>query len=270
MIGARDRLSLPDGVELHDDGLRDHVRGETFALNGTAVATLRSATPAAAARTVARVYAVDEPRALDDVLSFCALLNARLLLNVSARGGAIVVLWRRAARASLLAPHGLLPTALARRRAVDTTDVRAIVRSGLRALALPASSLGTVASLGFALALAAAGALSIAFALAVGVALAVAVVVHELAHLLALRGVPSCVVTRGGRVSVVHRASTPRRILVVAASGPVAGLLLASCLLGVMTLYPSAELGIAAAVLAANALGLTTCTQDGRTLCGLP
>ena len=270
MIGADDRLALPVGVELCEGRLRDHMRGETFTLNDTAIATLRSATPAAAAKAVAVAYEIDERHALDDVLAFCARQNERLLLNVSPRAGAAAVLVRWAFRAPLLLPHGVLPTVPARRRDVDTDEVGAIVRSGVTALAGPAVVLGIIAAVGSGLLFAALGAAAATLAPAVGAALATAVVVHELAHLVALRGVPACVVTRGTRISVLHRALTPHRRRAVAASGPGAGLIVAACLLGALTVLPSVELGVAATVLSANAAGLTTCTRDGRTLCGLP
>jgi hypothetical protein len=102
-----------------------------------------------------------------------------------------------------------------------------------------------------------------------GIAIAAAVALHELAHLAALRGVPACIVVRGFRASVVHRAVSPRRTRAVAASGPAAGIALALCVVGLTCVRPSTEGGAAALVCFVNAVGLTVASRDGRALCGL-
>ena len=92
-------------------------------------------------------------------------------------------------------------------------------------------------------------------------------VVHELGHLVLLRGVPACVVVRGLRVSLLHRRLGPRREVGVALGGPGAGIALAAAALLAVELYPCVELAAVALVEAIQLLGLTTLTHDGRRVC---
>ena len=269
MIGPRDRLSLPVGVELREAALHDVVRPGSVPVNGTGLAVLAASTPEEAAGELERRYGIDAGAALDDVLRFCAELNARLLLNVAPHGGRAALACRWVRRAPLVLPFGLLPTVPTTRRPVDTTGAYALARSASRALAPFTIVLLAAGTLVSTLLLAAVGVVAPALAVALGVGIAGTVLLHELGHLAALRGVPACVVTRGVRVAIVHRAVSRARARVVAASGPVAGLALAGCLVAALGATPSGELGAVSLVALLNALGLTVLSHDGRTLCGL-
>jgi hypothetical protein len=270
VIGPHDRIRLPEGVELRDGALVDVVRLSTMPVNAAGLATLAEPTPLEAAGALSRRHGIDADTALRDVLRFCAELNARFLLNVAARGGRVAVAWRWLGRVPFLLPLGLVPTLPTARRAVDTTSVRSLARTAPAALVRFALLLLVTGAGSATLLLGAAGAASRTLAVTLGVAISGSVAVHELAHLAALRGVPACVVTRGLRIAVVHRAASRRRTRAVAASGPAAGLALGACLVGLVYAWPSSELGAAALVALSNALGLTVVSRDGRTLCGLP
>jgi hypothetical protein len=269
MIGPQDRLALPAGVELRDDALHDVVRACSVPLNRTGFAVLGASTPGEAAAELERRYGVEARTALDDVLRFCADLNARLLLNVAAHGGRVALVRRWLLRLPCLLPLGVLPSAPTARRPVDTTRARSLARSAPRALGPFVALLLVSGMLVPALLLAAVGVVAPTLAGALGAAIAGSVLVHELAHLAALRGVPACVVTQGFRIAVVHRAISLRRTRGVAACGPVAGLVLAACLLAALWVVPSSELAATALVSLLNALGLTVLSSDGRALCGL-
>jgi hypothetical protein len=87
------------------------------------------------------------------------------------------------------------------------------------------------------------------------------VLLHELGHAAALRGVPHVLVRRGLAPRLLHPQLPPGRLLAVAAAGPLspafAGLALAHVA------------GIASLPLAAHALALTVAAPDGRNACGL-
>jgi hypothetical protein len=252
MIRPDDAIALPPGVRLAGDMLHDDVRGIVIAVNATGAAALGATTPHRAAAELVRRYGIDERCALRDVTAFCMELNARYLLNVS---------FRNRARALLALP--------AHRRAVDTSTVRATTRTATRALrelALELFALGaSVAAATFVVV----GAGSPGLALAVGVAVSLVVVLHELAHLFALRGVPSFVARRGLHVSVVHRRVSPRRSLIVAAAGPLSGVAPTALALAALTAAPAAEWAVIATTFSLNAIGLTVLSRDGRALCGL-
>jgi hypothetical protein len=84
------------------------------------------------------------------------------------------------------------------------------------------------------------------------------VLLHELAHAAALRGVPHVVVRRGPAPRLLHPRLPPNRLLFVAVAGPLAPALLALTLGGTVRLP-----------LAAHALALTVAAPDGRNACGL-
>jgi hypothetical protein len=269
MIGPQDRLALPAGVELLDDALHDVVRLFSVPVNRTGLAVLGAATPEDAAAELERRYGVDAASALDDVLRFCTELNAQLLLNVAAHGGRVALVCRWLGRVPFLLPFGVLPSAPVARRPVDTTRGRSLARSVPGALGPFVMLLFVSGTLVTGLSLAAVGVAAPTLAGALGAAIAGTVLVHELAHLAALRGVPACVVTRGFRIAVVHRAISRGRARRVAACGPAAGLGLAACFVAALWAVPSSELGATALVSLVNALGLTVLSSDGRTLCGL-
>ncbi len=270
MIGPFDRVRLPEGVELRDGALVDVLRPSAVPVNPTALIALDARTPHEAAAALERRYGVDAEAALRDVLSLFAELNARFLLNVSPRWGVAAVAWRWLRTLPALLPVGRLPTTARARRSVDTSSARSLARTAPAALAPFVALLLAAGTTLSALLLTAFAVNAPTLFVTLGVAIAAVVALHELAHLAALHGVPACIVVRGFRASVVHRAISPRRTRVVAASGPVAGLALALCLVAVTCVQPSAEGAAAALVCFSNALGLTVVSRDGRTRCGLP
>ncbi len=269
MIGPFDRVRLPKGVELRDDALVDVLRPSAVPVNATALVALDARTASEAAAALERRYGVDAETALRDVLSLFAELNARFLLNVSPRWRIAAVAWRWLRTVPALLPLGRLPTTARARRAVDTSSACSLARTAPVALAPFLALLLVAGTTTSALLLAAFGVTAPTLFATLGIAIAAAVALHELAHLAALRGVPACIVVRGFRASVVHGAVSPRRTRAVAASGPVAGIALALCLVALASVRPSTEAGAAALVCFANALGLTVASRDGRALCGL-
>jgi hypothetical protein len=269
MIGPQDRIALPVGVELRGDALLDVLRLTSVPVNPTGLVVLGARTPEHAAAELERCYGVDARVALDDALRFCAELNAQLLLNVATHGGRVALVCRWLRRVPFLLPFGVLPSVPVARRPVDTTRARSLARSVPNALGPFVALLFASGTLVTGLLLAGAGIAAPALAAALGAAIAGTVLVHELAHLAALRGVPACVVTRGFRIAVVHRVVSRGRARGVAACGPGAGLGLAACLVALLSSVPSTELGATALVSLVNALGLTVLSSDGRTLCGL-
>ncbi|MEP7334562.1 MAG: hypothetical protein ABI717_02170 [Actinomycetota bacterium] len=263
MIAAHDRIALPTAVERRVDGVYDHVRGVTLPLNATGAVIVDAATPAAASRALRLGFAVDEERALADALAFCGELNERLLLNISPVRGAPVLALRWVAHLPFMLPARTLPRVPARRRHVDTSSPCAILVTGVRAT-LPFALLAAIGTFVVAsLMLAGLGASSAPTTLALAAAVGAGVVLHELGHLALLRGVPTCAVTRGARLWLLHRALDRRREAVVAAAGPTAALAIAALLLAL----PGLSATVAGLALSLHALGFTVLTADGRTLC---
>ena len=264
MIAAHDRIALPTSVERRADGVYDHVRGVTLPLNATAAVIIGARTPAAAACALQHGFAVDEERALADAIGFCAELNERLLLNVSARRGTPAVALRWLVQLPLMLPARRLPRVPARRRHVDTSSLRAVLVTGAYAT-LPFALLAAIgASVVALLVLAGLGVASASTTLSLGAAVGSGVVVHELGHLALLRGVPTCAVTNGARLWLLHRSLERRREALVAAAGPTAPLAVAALLLAL----PDPSTTVAGLALSLHALGFTVLTGDGRTLCG--
>jgi hypothetical protein len=271
MIRADDVVSLAPGVELRSECLYDPIRGATIPVNPSGRIVLAApTTPGAAARAVARRFAVDEAGALADVLAFLAELNARLLLNVRPRRGTLALLARWLAGVPALLPLGRFPRAPAARRHVETSRALAALATGTTALARTAVVYAACASGAALLALAALGTARPSFALAAGAGAGIGLLVHELAHLSLLRNVPACVASRGLRVSVLHRRLPAARERAVAAAGPIAGSGAAAATAAAALALVLPELVPAALVLGLQTVGLTVLTRDGRKLCGLP
>ena len=263
MIAAHDRIALPPSVERRTDGVYDHVRGVTLPLNATGAVIVDAGTPEAASRALRLRYAVDEERALADAIGFCAVLNERLLLNVSPVLGAPALAVRWVAHLPFMLPARTLPRVPARRRHLDTRSLRSILVTGVRAT-LPFAVLTSLGACVVAtLVLGGLGATSTSTTLALAAAVGVGVVLHELGHLLLLRGVPTCAVTRGARLWLLHRRVDRRREALVAAAGPTVALAIAALLLAL----PGLAATVAGLTLSLHALGLTVLTGDGRTLC---
>jgi hypothetical protein len=266
VIAANDRIDLPRSVERRAEGVYDHVRGVTFPLNAVGAVIVDALTPAAASRALQQGFVVDEERALADAIAFCAELNERLLLNVSPRRGTPALVLRWVAHLPFMLPARRLPHVPARRRHVDTSSPHAILVTGVRATLPFALLAATGAFVVAALVLAGLGAASASTALAVAAAVGSGVVLHELGHLALLRGVPTCAVTRGGRLWLLHRALERRREALVAAAGPTTALTIAALLLAL----PGPSATVAGLALSLHALGFTVLTADGRTLCARP
>jgi hypothetical protein len=261
VIAADDRIALPTSVERRAGGVYDHVRGVTLPLNATGAVILGAPTPAAASRALSLRFGVDQERALADAVGFCAELNERLLLNVSAARGVFALRWL--AHLPFMLPARTLPRVPARRRHIDTSSSGTVVVTAVRAL-LPFASFAAVGTVFVAaLVLGGLGAASTMTTLVLGAAVGVGVLLHELGHLAVLRGVPTCAVTRGARVWLLHRPVDPRREAVVAAAGPTAALAVAAPLLAL----PGLPATVAGLALSLHALGFTVLTVDGRTLC---
>jgi hypothetical protein len=263
VIAAHDRIALPPSVERRADGVYDHVRGVTLPLNATGAVIVGASTPAAASRALRHGFAVDEDRALADAIGFCAELNERLLLNVSPVRGAPALALRWVAHLPFMLAARTLPRLPARRRHVDTSSLCTTLVTGIRAT-LPFAGLVSVGAFVVAsLVLGGLGAVSASTTLALAAAVGAGVVLHELGHLVLLRGVPTCAVTRGARLWLLHRALDRRREAVVAAAGPTAAIAVAALLLAL----PGLSATVAGLALSLHALGFTVLTGDGRTLC---
>lgn len=251
LIGPHDRVRLPEGVLLREDGLADRVRGAVFSANASARFILAHAD----GRTVADIAGRLGPRevALADTVEFCARQNERLLLNVELRWGAAV---RWLAVAVRMAPLGLVPPFPRRRLPLPSA-------AAWRALAGVGTIVAALAG-GMALVLLTPGP-----AVILGACVGAGLVLHEAAHVAVLRGVPCCLVVAGLRVGVLHRALPPRRRRVVAAAGPTAAAVAGALVLAAAWLLSVEEAAIGAGPLAAHALGLTVLAGDGRVACGL-
>jgi hypothetical protein len=271
MLEIADRIVLADGVVLDGDRLVDRVCSAAWPLNaaGVLVVVNDGRSLGEIAERVAMAYSLPVERARTDVLAFVWQLNRLGLANVERpRGwGRHAVGWLRLA--ARLLPAGALPPVTVRRRPLDTSSVlRALgsVARGLAgrcvALALAAAILG--AHLGIV-----AGRPSLLVPGVVGAVVAAALAAHEAGHAAALRGVPSALVVRGARVSVVHAPAGPARRALVALCGPAAVAAAGGALLVLAVTLSSPVLAAAGLPAAAHVLALTVLASDGRTACGL-
>lgn len=280
MLELTDRIELAPLVELTPDGIVDHATGARYPTNPSASAVLaHPGSLGTAAHALAARWGVDESTARDDVLRFAWALNRQALVNIVSSTARRTRWIQTVALAFRLAPLGRVPRTRVRRRAVDTTSVASVVRAVVRALvgrvvafafcsgaAFGASALvvslgsarspGTVAELG-------------TVAAGVGMATAAGLLLHEVGHLAALRGVPAVLVIARGRTSVLHPAVTALRQVAVAVAGPalpgVAGVALAA------GAYASSDPGLAFAAcpLWGHAASATVGGRDGRNALGL-
>jgi hypothetical protein len=271
MIADTDRLSLAPGVAFHHGQLADAVRGDAWPLNASGAFVLaRTGRPVGQiVREIADAFSLPLEAARGDVLRFAWYLNALALVNVEREGSRVRRLADWILLAARLAPAGALPAAVARRCALDTRSVPRAVASSLaailsRAFVVAASS--TVIAVQFSAIL---GAFGLGVPLALGLTTGVGLGLHEAAHVVSLRGVPSALVMRGRRTYVLHAAVSAPRRCVVALAGPLAaaGLGVALILGGEALAAPG--LVIAGCPLAAHALALTVVGGDGRVACGL-
>ena len=241
MIETGDAIELAPGVEVRGDVLVDPIRRRAIPLNAAALAVLRAETLHDAAATLAAAGAADGSR---DALSFCRELNARGLLNVRISFGA------RQLRRLCGLRYGLVLHAPVRR--LDVPGASAVARAVAPSAALLTAALLPVGLLG--------GLLAAAAAVVTGAG----IVLHEVGHALALRGLPYALLLDGLRPELLHARLGGLRAVVVAAAGPLLPALVAVGLSLAFT--PAAPV---LAPLAAHALGLSVLTEDGRKACGL-
>jgi len=240
MIEPGDRVELAPGVVLADGGVVDVVRRASIHTNESAQLVLAHANGATVAELGDVLTRAGASDGLRDARAFCTQLNRSLLVNV--RVSRAESLRRRLAAARF----GVVARVPLRR-----LDARSPARV-LRGL-LPAGAVLVLLTLPFAIL---AGMWTVALAVGGGV------VVHELAHTVALLGVPRALVLDGLRPSVLHSRLGATRTTVVAACGPLAPSLAALVLISLVR-------SPACAPLAAHALGLTVLAPDGRNACGL-
>ncbi len=271
MISDTDTLALPCGVALEGGRLSDTVRGTSWPLNGSGAFVLaRSDRPVGeTVNELAEAFSVPLETARRDVLGFLCTLNALALVNVERHETRLrqIAAWLQFA--SRLAPTGALPVALARRRPLDTRSVFLAVSSAIRASSARVSTIAVGATVVAIHVSVVGGAPALSAPLALGMATGVGLGLHEAAHVAALLGVPSALVTHGRRTRVIHAAVGASRRSIVALAGPLAvaalgvGLIIGGTALGMSTVT------IAGCPFAAHALALTVVGGDGRAVCGV-
>ncbi len=270
MLEASDRIALADGVALRDRILVDRVARRSWPVNATGAFVLarQGRTLGEVADSVAVAYSLPVERARGDVLAFAWQLNRLALANVDRRAGRLrhAVAWLRLA--VRLAPAGAVPPFDVRRRPLDTSTVLRAVAGVGRALAVRCAALALVAAALVAHVGLVAGRPSLVVPGIVGLAVGAAIVAHEAAHAAALRGVPSALVVRGSRVSVVHAPAGVARRALVAVAGPALVAAVGTGLLAVAVSLGIPTLAAAGGPAALHALGLTVLASDGRTACG--
>ncbi|MGL6278202.1 MAG: hypothetical protein ACRC50_01425 [Gaiella sp.] len=271
MLDLADRIELPRGVRLEADAVVDDVRRDRFPANAAALAVLghRSEPLAVAARDLSERWGLSPEQARADVLSFAWFLSAALLVNVRpgrsrrARALAWLVLAVR------LLPIGRLPDVAPRRAPLDTSSpARALVTTACgmarRVVALSLVLLVALVPLWLV-----AGRTALDEAASLAGAAGAALLVHEVAHAVALAGVPAALVCAGPRTLVLHPMLPARRARLVALAGPALPTLLGVALATSALSVDSPTLALVACALGGHALSVTVACRDGRTACGL-
>lgn len=271
MLDPLDRLMLAPGVRLESGALVDDVRGECYPTNATAEALLSDiGVPLqAVAAQIAERWRVPEPDARRDVLRFAWELNGLALANLrhahgaARRGRAWLVLALR------LVPLARLPEPVVRRRALDTTTTTRAVVTTVTALGGRAARIACATTAALLLTGLLAGGAPVATAATIGGASGGALLLHELAHVVSLRGTAAALLLVGARTSVLHRALGRRQATRVSLAGPLVtggvGVVLAS--IGLLADAPAVAL--AACPPAGHAFAATVIAGDGRSACGL-
>ena len=203
------------------------------------------------------------------MLRFVWRLNALTLVNVERQQTLIRRIADWVQLALRLAPAGALPVALARRRALDTRSVLRAVSSGLLASSPRIAAIAAVATVVAIHVSVIGGAPALVVPLALGVATGLGLGLHEAAHVAALLGIPSALVTRGRRTCVLHAAVSPSRRSIIALAGPLAVASLGVGLIVSGTALGTPSLTIIGCPLAVHALALTIVGGDGRVACGV-
>lgn len=271
MIAETDVVRLAPGVIVEHGRLADMVRGDSWPLNGTGAFVLADAGRpiGVTVHELAQAFSLPPDRARADVLQFVWTLNGLALVNVDRSSSRLRWLVGWVQLAARLAPAGAVPATLVRRRRIDTDTVPRAVATCLASILPRAAIVALVTAALTAQLVLVTEASGIAVPLAVGVATGAGLGLHEAAHAALLRGVPSALVTRGRRTSVLHAALPPRRRSLVAVGGP-----LAVAMVGVGCVTASAfaalpTLALAGCPLVGHALALTVLGGDGRVACGL-
>jgi hypothetical protein len=270
MIAATDSISLAPGVVLESVRLADAVRGDSWPLNASGAFVLaRAGMPVGTVvHEMADVFSLSSEQARSDVLRFVWQLNRLALVNVERGASPLRRLAEWSRLALRLAPAGVFPAAVSRRRALDTGSVvRALVSSFIAVLPR-AGLVGGVAAL-LALQLALVLRSGPGAPLLIGVGTGVGLGLHEAAHAALLRGVPSALVCRGRRTYVLHAPVGSRRRAAVAVGGPLVVALLGVGLVAAGVALTAPAVAFAGWPLAAHALALSVVGGDGRVACGL-
>jgi hypothetical protein len=273
MIAESDRFDLASGVSLSSRHLADVVRGCSWPLNSSGAFVLERAGDRLDAVVNELAAAFDLPLdvARFDVLQFVWTLNAQALVNVRQGGTRIRRLADWLGLALRLAPAGSLPTAITRRRALDTGSTLGGFASSLRASisrVTAVAAAATVASLPVTSLIVGPGRAG-TLAVALGIATGVGVGLHEAGHVAALRGVPSALVLRGRRTFVLHARLGPARRSFVAVAGPGVAVSAGLALVGLGAAVSEPSLVIPGLPLVAHAFSLTVIGGDGRAACGI-
>lgn len=271
MIAATDTIRFAPGVRMKEGRLEDGVRAASWPLNASAAFVLEhSGRPLGeTVAAFADAFGLSAERAREDVLRFVWQLNALALVNVERSGSRLRRLREWLSLAAHLAPAGAVPAAVTRRRALDTRTVRRALVSCLLAISSRAAAVAGIATVLTSQLTVAAGPSGLEAALLVGTCTGLGLGLHEAAHTALLRGVPSALVTRGRRTSVLHAAVSPGRRAIVAAGGPFTVAVLGVVAIGVGWLAALPALVVAGCPLAAHAVALTVVGGDGRVACGL-
>ena len=271
MIGAGDTIRLAPGVSVRDARLEDRVRAESWPVNASAAFVLaRAGRPLGeTVSEFAESFELPLGRAREDVLRFVWEVNRLALVNVERSGSRLRQLREWLSLAARLAPAGAVPVLLTRRRALDTRTVGRALASCFVAISPRIAAIAAVATALTAQVAVAAGPSGLGAAVLVGLCTGLGLGLHEAVHAALLRGVPSALVTRGRRTSVLHAAVPAGRRAIVAVGGPLAVAALGVVAVMAGSLAAAPVLVVAGCPLAAHALALTAVGGDGRVACGL-
>lgn len=255
-----DVVVLAPDVTFGGGTLTDHVRGRSWPANDTAAALFRrnGSELEAIANDLVAWYGVSFERALDDVVSFATWLNSLLLLNVRMphrrrrrlAEAVRLLFWRLRVPPPLPRRYGL-----GRRR-----TLRAAFLLAPRASMIGATCTGAMVLVGL---------LDLVFAGVLGGSVAAGLILHEAAHVAALRRQPAALVIHGSRIYVLHRSLAGAHRMWTALAGPLVPAAVGLAGVALAAELRSGQLAAAGCALAAHALGATVVAHDGRVACDL-
>ena len=271
MLADTDSLSLAPGVVVRGGELTDAVRQASWPLNASGAFVLArvDAPVGQIVREIAQASAIPLEAARTDVLRFAWQLNTLALVNIERRGSRLRRLTDWLALAVRLAPAGAVPVPLTRRRALDTGSVWRAVTTSFAAIRARVAALAALAAAVAGQLSVLAGAPGIAVPLAIGLGTGIGLGLHEAAHAVALRGVPSALVLRGRRTYVLHAAVERSRRSAVALAGPLVAAAAGVAVVACGTELAAPALVVGGCPLAAHAFALTVIGGDGRVACGI-